>query len=232
MLKRSDFLDLNFKYDTVVFEEAAQILEIESFIPLALQRAKDIDGHARLKRVVMIGDHNQLPPVVKNQTFSKFCHMDQSCFSSLVRSGVPNIVLDAQGRARKQISKLYSWRYKKLDDLPHVSTEQRFQLANAGMAKVAQFIDCSSFAPESCPQPHYFQNLQEAEYLCSLYQWMRLCGYPAQSISVLTTYRGQKHLLRDVFKRDATRIRSFDRQLQFLPSINTKDNKMISFCYR
>ena len=199
-LKRSDFLDLNFKYDTVVFEEAAQILEIESFIPLALQRAKDIDGHARLKRVVMIGDHNQLPPVVKNQTFSKFCHMDQSCFSRLVRSGVPNIVLDAQGRARKQISKLYSWRYKKLDDLPHVSTEQRFQLANAGMAKVAQFIDCSSFAPESCPQPHYFQNLQEAEYLCSLYQWMRLCGYPAQSISVLTTYRGQKHLLRDVFK--------------------------------
>ena len=60
-LKRSDFLDVNFKYDTVVFEEAAQILEIESFIPMALQRAKDIDGHARLKRVVMIGDHNQLP---------------------------------------------------------------------------------------------------------------------------------------------------------------------------
>jgi intron-binding protein aquarius len=29
---------------------------------------------------------------------------------------------------------------------------------------------------------------------------MRLCGYPAQSISILTTYRGQKHLLRDVFK--------------------------------
>ena len=199
-LKRSDFLDVNFKYDTVVFEEAAQILEIESFIPLALQRAKDIDGHARLKRVVMIGDHNQLPPVVKNQTFSKFCHMDQSCFARLVRSGVPNIVLDAQGRTRKQISKLYSWRYKKLDDLPHVSTEERFQLANAGMAKVAQFIDCSSFAPDSCPQPHYFQHVHEAEYLCSLYQWMRLCGYPAQSISILTTYRGQKHLLRDVFK--------------------------------
>ena len=62
--------------------------------------------------------------------------MDQSCFARLVRSGVPNIVLDAQGRTRKQISKLYSWRYKKLDDLPHVSTEERFQLANAGMAKV------------------------------------------------------------------------------------------------
>ena len=196
-------------------------LEIESFIPLALQRAKDIDGHARLKRVVMIGDHNQLPPVVKNQTFSKFCHMDQSCFSRLVRSGVPNIVLDAQGRARKQISKLYSWRYKKLDDLPHVSTEQRFQLANAGMAKVAQFIDCSSFAPESCPQPHYFQNLQEAEYLCSLYQWMRSATPP---VYFATTYRG-KNISYDALKARCDTHPLFDRQLQFLPSITPRTNK-------
>ena len=72
-LKRSDFLDLNFKYDTVVFEEAAQILEIESFIPLALQRAKDIGGLV-IERVVMIGDHNQLPPVVRIKRFQVLSH--------------------------------------------------------------------------------------------------------------------------------------------------------------
>lgn len=27
---------------------------------------------------------------------------------------------------------------------------------------------------------------------------MRLCGYPADKISILTTYNGQKHLIRDV----------------------------------
>ena len=29
---------------------------------------------------------------------------------------------------------------------------------------------------------------------------MRLLGYPAERISILTTYRGQKHLLRDIIK--------------------------------
>lgn len=32
----------------------------------------------------------------------------------------------------------------------------------------------------------------------ALYQYMRLCGYPAEKISILTTYNGQKHLIRDV----------------------------------
>ena len=39
-------------------EEAAQILEVETFIPLMLQQPQD--GHSRLKRVIMIGDHHQV----------------------------------------------------------------------------------------------------------------------------------------------------------------------------
>merc|ERR1712086_771261 len=31
-----------------------------------------------------------------------------------------------------------------------------------------------------------------------MYQYMRLIGYPAHKISILTTYNGQKHLIRDV----------------------------------
>ena len=54
---------------------------------------------------------------------------------------------------------------------------------------------------ESEPVPFFYQNLGEAEYLVSLYCFMRLLGYPAAKISVLTTYNGQKALLRDVFER-------------------------------
>ena len=36
-LKRRDFLDLAFKYDNLLLEEAAQILEIETFLPMLLQ---------------------------------------------------------------------------------------------------------------------------------------------------------------------------------------------------
>ena len=49
---------LHYKYDNVLMEEAAQILEIETFIPLMLQKPQD--GHNRLKRVIMIGDHHQV----------------------------------------------------------------------------------------------------------------------------------------------------------------------------
>lgn len=31
--------------------------------------------------------------------------------------------------------------------------------------------------------------------------YMRLLGYPAEKITILTTYNGQKHLIRDVVKQ-------------------------------
>ena len=68
----------------------------------------------------MIGDHHQLPPVVKNMAFEKFSNMEQSLFTRLVRLGVPTIDLDAQGRSRPSICSLYNWRYKSLGNLPHV----------------------------------------------------------------------------------------------------------------
>lgn len=54
---------------------------------------------------------------------------------------------------------------------------------------------------ETVPVPYFFQNLAEAEYVVTLYQYMRLLGYPADKISMLTTYNGQKALLKDVVER-------------------------------
>jgi superfamily I DNA and/or RNA helicase len=48
----------------------------------------------------MIGDHHQLPPVIKNMAFQKYSNMEQSLFTRFVRLGVPTVDLDAQGRAR------------------------------------------------------------------------------------------------------------------------------------
>ena len=45
---------------------------------------------------------------------------------------------------------------------------------------------------------YFYQNLGEAEYAVAMFMYMRLIGYPAERISILTTYNGQKHLLRDV----------------------------------
>ena len=54
---------------------------------------------------------------------------------------------------------------------------------------------------ETEPVRHFVQNLGEAEYVVSVYQYMRLLGYPASKISILTTYNGQKALLQDVVAR-------------------------------
>ena len=61
---------------------------------------KPQDGVSRLKRMILIGDHHQLPPVIKNMAFQKFCNMEQSLFTRFVRLGVPTVDLDAQGRSR------------------------------------------------------------------------------------------------------------------------------------
>jgi len=51
------------------------------------------------------------------------------------------------------------------------------------------------------PPPPPVASQGEAEYLVSLFQFMRLLGYPASKISILTTYNGQAALLRDVVER-------------------------------
>lgn len=197
-LKRQELVSLGFRYDNILMEESAQILEIETFIPLLLQNPQDNTN--RLKRWIMIGDHHQLPPVVKNMAFEKFSNMEQSLFTRLVRLGVPTIQLDAQGRSRPSICSLYNWRYKALGNLPHVLNHNDYRTANSGFSYDYQLINVPDFngVGESQPSPFFYQNLAEAEYVVAVFMYMRLIGYPASKISILTTYNGQKALIRDV----------------------------------
>ena len=222
-LRRADFAKMNFEFDNIVMEEAAQVLEIETFIPLTLQQSGTgmassaaaaaasssstaaLSTGSRLKRFILIGDHHQLPPVVQMGALAKYSHMDQSMFQRMIRLGVPHVQLNSQGRARPSIANLFNWHYKTLGDLPHVIEKTEYRMANAGFAHEFQFIDVGSGGSsggtgESSPTPYYYQNLAEAEYIVSCYQYMRLLGYPSSSVSILTTYRGQKHLIRDVVR--------------------------------
>ncbi|CAI4223582.1 unnamed protein product [Auanema sp. JU1783] len=197
-LRRNELVKLGFRYDNIIMEEAAQILEVETFIPLLLQDPKD--GRSRLKRWIMIGDHHQLPPVVQNQAFQKYSNMEQSLFARFIRLGVPHVQLDCQGRARSDIAMLYSWRYKNLGNLPHVEKMPFFQKANPGFGFSFQLINVPDFngVGESQPSPFFYQNLGEAEYAVALFMYMRILGYPAEKISIITTYNGQAQLIRDV----------------------------------
>ena len=203
-MRRQEIAALGFHYDNVIMEEAAQLTEVENFIPLALQEPTiSKDGklvEQNLKRVVLVGDHLQNSPIVQNAAFKSYANLEQSLFLRLVRLGVPLTMLDAQGRARPSLAALYKWRYPQLTNLPITSTEPAFLRANAGLRYDYQFIDVPDYKDqgETEPSPHFIQNLGEAEYAVALYQYMRLLGYPAAKISILASYAGQKALIRDV----------------------------------
>jgi intron-binding protein aquarius len=144
----------------------------------------------RLGRVVLVGDPSQLPPVVKNAAFERYSNLDQAMFARFVRLGVPAMVLDRQGRCRPSLSRLFAWRYPGLGDLPHVNGPE-FAACNPGMRWEYQLINVPDYqgVGEFCPRPHFFQNLGEAEFVVATYQYLRSRGYPASSITILTTYK-------------------------------------------
>lgn len=197
-MRRQEIAGLGFHYDNIVMEEAAQITEIENFIPLALQEPED--GGLPLQRIVLCGDHLQNSPIVQNLAFRQYANLDQSLFLRLVRLGVPSIMLDQQGRARPSLAELYKWRYPQLSSLPRVQHSREFLTANPGFRYEYQFINVSDYKGrgEMEPTPHFIQNLGEAEYAVALYMYMRLLDYPASQISILTTYAGQRALIKDV----------------------------------
>lgn len=195
-IKRQEYAEAGLAFDSLVMEEAAKASEAEAAAPFFLK------GNAsRLKRCLLIGDDHQLPPVVTNPAFQRYSRLDQSLFARLRRLGTPAIVLNSQGRCRPSLAHLFDFVYGGLENLPRVTQLPEFSLANAGLAYTAQFIDVQDFhgRGEEEPEPHAFINRGEAEYICSLYQYMRLLGHPAESIAVLSMYRGQKRLLRHIF---------------------------------
>lgn len=204
-LRRSELLEMGLQYDSILIEESGQLLEIETFIPLVLQK----DSNLRLKRLILIGDHHQLPPVIKNISLKQFSNMDQSMFQRLIRLGVNCIQLDCQGRCRSSIYNLIKFQYENvITNLPHTIEFDKF--INCGFKNEFQFINVENdydlnnnlqIIEESEPIPHYYQNKTEAEYIVSLFIYMRLLGYPANSISILAMYNGQKRLIRDILNQ-------------------------------
>ncbi|SMR48831.1 unnamed protein product [Zymoseptoria tritici ST99CH_1E4] len=202
-MRRQEIAGLGFHYDNVIMEEAAQVTEVENFVPFVLQAPRTQDGKApesQIQRIVLVGDHLQNSPVIQNRALKDYANLEQSLFQRLIRLGVPHTTLNAQGRSRPSLAALYKWRYPSLVDLPFTSTSPEFLAANAGFRYDYQFIDVPDYkgSGESEPSPHFLQNLGEAEYAVALFQFMRLLGYPAEKISILTAYAGQRALIKNV----------------------------------
>ena len=182
---------MKFNYDNVIIEEANQLLEVESIVPLLLQKNKS------LKKLILIGDYNQLGPVLNFQSLTKASNFDMSFYKRMIRLNSDFIKLNFQGRSRSEIADLYRWCYPDLKDL---NLDQVFHQDNMGFSGNIQLIHMGNYCDkgETAPVKGFLQNLGEAEYVVALFQYMMLIGYPSHLISILTTYNGQKSLINDV----------------------------------
>jgi intron-binding protein aquarius len=142
-------------------------------------------------------------------------------FTRLIRLGLEVIHLNDQGRCRPSIMELFKWRYPTLKNLPNVHDKNSiYGFANAGFRFDYQFVNVPEFngKGETAPRPHFYQNLAEAEYIVATYMFMVLIGYSPDKITILTTYNGQKYLIRDIIHQKCSWNPIFKK-----PKISTVD---------
>ncbi|CCG84524.1 protein of unknown function [Taphrina deformans PYCC 5710] len=87
----------NLKFRTVLIDEATQATEPECMIPLVLG----------CKQTVLVGDHQQLPPVIMNKKAAR-AGLSQSLFERLVVLGMAPIRLEVQYRMHPSMSEFPS----------------------------------------------------------------------------------------------------------------------------
>lgn len=199
---------LGLSVTSVVVEEAAQVSELDTLIPVLMASTRDQDQSQpqppSLKRLVLIGDSHQLPPPVATPALRSYSRLDQSLFSRLLRLGVPRVTLNQQGRARAELADLFRWRYADIDDagladLPRVTALPQFQRPNAGLKHVAQLVDVAS-GSERRSQGRSFENEGEARFVAATVQYLLAIGYRPDQIAAVTPYTAQRDLIERVLK--------------------------------
>lgn len=170
----------------VIVEEAGEVLEahVLSCLPEAC------------KHLVLIGDHKQLRPKLKNYDLTEQAGIghryDISLFQRLVESGKEYGKLSVQHRMRPQISRLLKRTYPNLQDAP--STLQRQPLK--GVKSSVLFVNHDE--PEnSDPEATGRSNPYEAMLVKSIVRYLLQQGYDDRQIVVLTPYSGQLLELRE-----------------------------------
>ncbi|SBS95816.1 hypothetical protein POVCU1_030190 [Plasmodium ovale curtisi] len=202
-INRSKIAKLQFYFDNIIIDECTQITENDTFLPLLLQENRY--HRSKLKRIIFVGDSNQLPPIIKNKYIKNYANYEQSLYKRFLRLELPSIYLNEQGRMRNEICNVYKYFYSKyniqIENLECIHKDSKFlKKFNPGFTYTYQFIHVES--EEYTPVPYFYQNLLEAEMTVAIFMYMRLVGYSNEIITILTTYNGQKELILDILKKN------------------------------
>ncbi|KAK4636073.1 Helicase SEN1 [Fulvia fulva] len=185
------FQNLTIEFESVIIDEAAQCVEMESLIPLKYGCIK----------CIMVGDPNQLPPTVFSKEAQKFQY-EQSLFVRM-QNNFPNQVhlLDTQYRMHPDISFFPSETFydSKLMDGPNMAEQRKQPWHASALLAPYRFFDVAGQQQTSAKS---FINLAEIDIAMMLYDRLRADFNDLDwnnKIGIITPYRSQLKELRRRF---------------------------------
>lgn len=180
----------NLRFRQVLIDEATQATEPEALIPIVLGA----------KHLVMVGDHQQLGPVIMCKTAAK-AGLTQSLYERLVAHGIRPIRLEVQYRCHPCLSEFPSARFYEGSLQNGVSESERTmaRLANGSdpdfpwpdPERPMLFHVCTG-CEEISPSGTSFLNRSEAAAIEKIVTFFLKAGLSPAQIGVITPYEGQR----------------------------------------
>jgi hypothetical protein len=166
----------------VIVEEAAEVLEPQLLAALG----------QHVQPLIMIGDHQQLPPSVESHDLVVHYHFDVSMMERLIKNDLPFVTLTQQGRMRPELAMMLTDIYPDLTTNATVVTDAS-RPAPRCVVKSLFFWDHTD--PEEGDRGYC--NPGEADRAAKLALYFVSQGYSPSRITVLAAYARQVEIIRD-----------------------------------
>ncbi|KAL4449194.1 hypothetical protein ABPG74_015576 [Tetrahymena malaccensis] len=180
------------EFDLVVIDECAQALELSCWIPILLG-----------KRVVLAGDHKQLPPTIKSQNQG----LSVTLFDRVLKEFKPESVsrlLKVQYRMNEQIMEwssqyVYGGQLKAHESVAthSICGESILLFIDTAGAKMGETINENANDRNKSKS-----NLGEADLVKIIFEELKLQGLHEKEVGVITPYNAQVDLIKKLFENN------------------------------
>ncbi|GAB4342775.1 MAG: AAA domain-containing protein [Flammeovirgaceae bacterium] len=215
-----------FHFNTVIIDEAGQALEPACWIPIL-----------KANRVIMAGDHCQLPPTVKSYEAAKAGLM-KTLFEKIVELYPLSVhLLNVQYRMNEEImefsnEQFYGKNLKADEQVRYARISQNADLE--AYTKPLTYIDTAGcgFDEVQTEEGMSKSNPEEARLLLNvLKEWLDAMTNELDlkkiSIGIISPYQAQVACLHTLFSEDSRFDKSLDIQIQSIDSFQGQEKEMI-----
>ena len=195
----------NLKYETVVIDEAGQALEPSSWIPIL-----------KAKKVVLAGDHCQLPPTIKSEEAARK-GLNKTLLEKLVEKHPEAVTLLEEQYRMNSLIMQYSSKVFYEDKLQaHHSVSDRLLFAGD---TALSFIDTAGCGFNEVKEGVSLNNPEEASFLIKHLEDVADKISSDTSIAIISPYKEQVSLIRELVENSDV-LSPFSKNI----SVNTIDS--------